>query len=73
VLLHVTAGCELEYRIRLMQVRNEINLELTAIPERGAGGTGRGAGGRGQDDEDPFSDGGEGEPGPAIAAMEEEE
>ena len=80
VYLVVCAGCALDYRVRLAQVRNAITMELNAIPAADDNGgpdsgpapptttAGDGPfddGGEG-DGEDLFSDGGEDDEGPEI-------
>ena len=78
VRVEISAGCELDYRVRLAQVRGEISLAINGL------GIGHGDGERrtgetpvpreGQEmigDEDPFEDGGEDDDaGPEIGGME---
>ena len=72
VRVEIAAGCELDFRIRLMQARNQITLALNALP---AGEGGQTATAHGQDcpcherhgnGDGPFDDGGEDDEGPEI-------
>jgi len=84
--VEICAGCELDFRIRLMKARTQITLAINGLPGTGnrQPATGDGDGERrtgetpvprgGQEmigDEDPFGDGGEDdEAGPEIGGME---